>query len=63
MDSYNKEGMRKFQDNFIIRGLTSFFLKLESTEDKFLNQREVRAAAYFSRLSIYLVMIFVTDCA
>lgn len=62
MDSYNKEGMRKFQDNFIIRGLTSF-LHLESTENKFLTQREVREAAYLSRLSIYLVIIFVTYCA
>lgn len=62
MNSYNKEGMRKFQDNFIIRGLTSFF-NLESIEDKFLNQREVIAAAYLSRLSIYLAIIFLTDCA
>lgn len=62
MDSYNTEGMSKFQDNFIIKGLTSF-LNLESTEDKFLTQREVREAAYLSRLSIYLVIIFVTDCA
>lgn len=62
MNSYNKEGMRKFQDNFIIRGLTSFF-NLESIEDKFLNQREVIAAAYLSRLSIYLAIIFLIDCA